>query len=226
MNAATADERPGAAAKGPAPRGPAVIPSVRYDAWQPFPGRPGMRGLLVRFLTCTACNATLARQFTGDPADPPAPSWPWPHGTDIRAGLVPLAGVSPRGLPRYGLLMRVRRGKRARPIVHREQVVRIDASTIDPGTGRGVPDARSERLARLGRPALSTVRAAMLPRRPDRDEIMPGDPPIYFSQPARGLPCEVYCLNCGRLHLLPAHGPEGAPPADLDDAGPETVSDP
>lgn len=197
-----------------------MIPGVRYGAWQPFPSRAGGHGLLVRFLTCSSCAATLARQFTSDPDFEHDPrhsgtwpgagravtwlSWPWPRGTTLRTEMIPLPRPASGGLPRYGQQLALRHGKKPRPVVRLQEVVELGQY-----------------------PIIRHVRRRLRPT--DFDDILPGDPPVWFNQDAR-LPCQVYCHNCNRLHLLTGRGPEGAPPTDLpptdsDDIRPEAVSD-
>jgi hypothetical protein len=171
-----------------------VIPEVRYGAWQPDPSKESnfsRRGRLVRFLTCPGCDTILGRQRTDDPdvlgdqAD-----WPWPRETILREEIWLIPGLSARGRRRYGA-QRARPGRPARPRVRKVRGIVTEGSEWDVTTGQ----------PRLGRPSLTL--------RPCVDDILPGDPPIWFPQGTR-LPAEVYCLNCGRALLLTGIGPEGA----------------
>lgn len=178
-----------------------MIPSVRYGPWQPHPSRPSARGLRVRFLTCSSCGAILARQFNSDLDDEPG-TWTGFWSTQLRAEMIPLPQPASEGLPRYGQQSALRRGKSPRAVVRLQPVWEL----------------------RTG-PQHSIISHARRPLRPAADDILPGDPPVWFIPGARP-PCEVYCHNCGRLHVLKGRGPEDAPLADFDRTRPEAVADP
>jgi len=168
--------------------------------WSRLPERPGARGYLVRYHSCHACRAILARQVVIEP-NPELPElyegdWrgsqlPSPH---LRYELVPLPGLTTDGLRRFGL----RRAAKRRGAGAIRRAANVPAIQMDVS----------------GSHTRFAVRRSATTWR--REDVLPGEPTVWFpkfddadlfgqakrSYPAPGDAALVYCLNCGAAQTV------------------------
>lgn len=160
--------------------------------------------MLVRFHACYACRTILARQIVPEP-DPELPELydgDWrdnlPSPT-LRYELVPLERLRGDELRRFGL----RSSSRRRGEGHLRRAVRSAGIVVDLGI---VGSGRETRI-RVSESAIT----------PRSDEIVPGDPPIWFPKtqgagdligaskrpfPRVGDAAIVYCTDCGAGQIV------------------------
>ena len=180
------------------------LPHVDATTWRRYPERRGARRMLVRFHQCHGCHTILARQIVPEP-DPELPELyeaDWREhlpAPTLRSELVPLPRRPDDRLRRFGLRSSARhrgQGYLRRPIRSAHVVMELG-------------------VAGSGRPSSTRVsESAIAPR---LDDIVPGDPPIWFPKtqgagdligaakrpfPSVGDEAFVYCTNCGAGQII------------------------